>query len=63
MIFTSTRVLVTILLLSVVVLLAATVVAAVVAALVATTTLWLRLGLVAPARARASSVPVPSRRP
>ena len=62
MILTSAGVLVAILLLSVVILLAAAVVA-VVAALVATATLWLRLGLVAPARARASSVPVLSRRP
>ena len=30
---------------------------------VATATSWLRLGFVAPARARASGVPVPSRRP
>ena len=63
MILTSARVLVAILLLSVVVLPAAVVVAAVVATLVATATPWLRLGFVAPARARASGVPVLYRRP
>ena len=63
MILTSAGVLVAILLLSVVVLPAAVVVAAVVDALIATVTPWLRIGLVAPARARASGVSVPSRRP